>query len=109
MDARLRAQLKSIEEQIDELKKIDNIYLTLKAAEEPKWSLAFLSSEGKNVEERKARAYVTKDWQAFAKNLANAEAEFHRAKNRLALKMKAFDAEYLTLKIENEGIKRSGG
>lgn len=48
----------------------------------------------------------SKDWKDFVNGHALKEAEYNRERRRYELLMKAFDAEYTSMKIESQVIKR---
>lgn len=63
-------------------------------------------SEATSHAAKEVIAKATPEWESFRKNLATAEAAFHRERHLLDLKLKAFDAEFLSLKLESPAIKR---
>lgn len=106
MDDKLRARLIKIDSQIQKLYEAEEKYLSLEAVKEHKLAVLTSQSEGESEATRKRLALATEDYRTFKESLAFAEAEFHREKHLLELKTKAFDAEYLSLKIENPIINR---
>lgn len=106
MDSALELRLRKISEQVDELKKAQESYLTLKANEKSLEGKLFLEAEGKTVSEKEAKSYSSADWKSFAKGLAVAQAEYEFHKRRYELLMKAFDAEYLSMKIDHLAITK---
>lgn len=108
MDDRLFKRLEKIEQSIDEMREIEKKYLALEASRKPLYSQLFLKADGKNVAEREAEAYNSKDWRYFAAGLVEAESDFNHARRMYELRLKAYDAEHLTLKTETPVIKRQG-
>jgi hypothetical protein len=108
MDDRLYKRLEKIEQSIDELRDVEKRFLALEANRKPLYSQLFLKAEGKNIAEREAEAYNSKDWRDFAAALVDAESDFNHERRMYELRLKAYDAEHLTLKTEVPVIKRQG-
>lgn len=106
MDQALGKRLEKIEEQIGVVYDAEENYLTLEAAEEHIKANLIAKSGGTSQAARQTSAEATQEWAEFSKTLAVAKAIFHREKHTLDLKTKAFDAEYITFKIENQAITR---
>src|SRR3990167_2245353 len=106
MDNRLDDRLRKWHAQIDILKDVEEAYFTVEANEKFIEGALFLEAEGKNIEERKAGAYSTEKWLAYARSLASLKARYNHEKRILELKAKAYESEYLTFKIENEAIRK---
>lgn len=106
MDERLYKRLEKIETSIVELRPIEKAFLTCEANRKPLYSQLFLKSDGKNVAEKEARAYDTQDWRDFAAGHVEAEEAYNFARRMYELRLKAYDAEHLTLKTETPVIKR---
>lgn len=109
VDPTLRGHLGRAEEQIDELYKIEEQYLTLKAAKDTKWSIIYIQSPPGTVEQKKAWVNCHEDWAQFSKALAHAESLYHRERNRYEVALKYIDAAHLTLKVEKLAIERGVG
>lgn len=107
MDDRLRQALSLIEKQIKALRHAEEKFLTLEVAKKAKYSIAYLSTSG-TVAEREATVLSSADWGIFTKALIDAEVSFNFEKRKLEHHMKAFDAEYLTYKLEHGAINRQG-
>lgn len=52
--------------------------------------------------EKQSRSYANDDWRDFKKGLAQAKTRFNHERRMLEMYAKAFDAEYLTIKLENQ-------
>lgn len=108
MDSRLGQRLLKIEEQIDLLSKAESLFLDLDAHKDVLYSELFRKSQGKSIADREAFVYSTDDWKSFAKGLSQAHAEYNKQKRWYELRLKAYDAEHLSYKIEGSVIPRSG-
>lgn len=108
MDPRLHARLEKIETSIGALRIAEKEFLTLEAHKKVLFSRLFLDSQGKNVAEKEALAYVSNNWRDFTKGLVEAESNFNNERRMYELRLKAYDAEHLTLKTEVPAIKRQG-
>lgn len=108
MDARLEERLSALADQIDKLRLVETEFLLVEANRKPLYSQLFLKAEGKNVAEKEANAYNSKDWRNFAAGLVQVESAFNHERRRYELQLKAYDAEHLTLKTEAPVIKRQG-
>lgn len=107
MDERLLERLIKINDHIEELKQAEKLYLALSAHEKVLYSKLFLNTRGEgNNEERKAMALVSEDWTNFVMGFVEAEANYLEAKRKYELKIKSFDAQYLTIKNELPALKR---
>lgn len=109
VDPTLKTHLVRADGQIDELYKIEEAYLTLKAAKDTKWSILYIGSPPGTVEQKKAWVNCHEDWASFSHALATAEAKFHRERNKLEVAMKYIDAAHLSLKVEKMAIERGVG
>lgn len=108
MDDRLYKRLEKIEASIDQLREVEKKFLALEAHKRPLYSQLFLKAEGKNVAEREAQAYNSPEWRNFAAGLVEAESDYNHERRMYELRLKAYDAEHLTLKTESPVIKRQG-
>lgn len=106
-DERLRKRLGAIQKQIDLLKVAEEVFLNLDASKKSQYAVLYLQTKG-TVAEREALVYRSDDWKEFSTGLVQAEVAYNSERRRLDLQMKAFDAEYLTYKIENGAINRQG-
>lgn len=106
MDDRLFKRLEKIEQSIDEMRDIERRFLELEANKKPLFSQLFLKAEGKNNAEKEAIAYNSVDWRDFVAGLVVAESDFNHARRMYELRLKAYDAEHLTLKTETPVIRR---
>lgn len=106
MDERLYQRLKKIEMQLEKLRKVEAEYLYLEAHKKVMFSGLYLAAEGKNVAEKEANAYASKDWVTFIEGHAAKEAEYLHERRFYELRLKAYDAEHLTLKTETPAMVR---
>ena len=106
MDQGLKNRLIKIDEQINRLYEAESKYLSLEAVKEHKLAVITSQSEGASLVAKKTIALATEEFRAFKASLALAEAEFHKEKHKLELTLKAFDAAYLSLKVESPVINR---
>lgn len=106
MDQRLQKRLDKIETQIDALRAAEAIFLELEANRKVLFAQLYLKAEGKNVAEKEAMAFSSKDWIDFIRAHTEAEVALNYERRWYELRMKAFDSEYLTYKIEDQAIQR---
>lgn len=106
MDAILRKRLEKFEAQIEELSKAEGQYRTLEAAKEHTLAKLELSLEGDSQAARRMKAYASTEWVQFNEALSYAETEFNKQKHILELKRHAFQAEYLSLKMQADAISK---
>lgn len=107
MDDRLYKRLEKIEQSIEQLREVEKRFLNLEANKKPLFSMLFLQVTGNNAE-REAKVYDSNDWREFAAGLVEAEVAFNHERRMYELRLKAYDAEHLTLKTETPVIKRQG-
>lgn len=108
MDDKLRKRLEKIETQIEVLYRAEEAYLTLESAREHNLAQIVATVHGNSQAAKDSAAKATKEWFEIRSAIAIAEAEFHRQKHILELKNNAFQAEYLSLKIEAPAISKQG-
>lgn len=107
MDLQLQERLTRWHKHIDQLKKIEAEYFSLEASEKHLFSRLFLESEGKNIAEREANAYGSSEWKQFKEGLAEAKSAYNTSRRELDLKIKAFEATYITYKLESEAVRKA--
>lgn len=107
MDSRLEDRLKKWHKQITKVQALELKYLQLDASEKAMFAKLFLNQDGTSDKKRECQAHATNDWREFKQGLAEAKAEFNKAYRELKLQEKAFDAEYLTYKIEQPAVKKN--
>lgn len=107
MDSLLKERLESWYKQVEKIAKIEKKYLLLEGSEKALAGKLFLQSDGKSIAERDARAMSSQDWINFKKGLAEAKSEYNNEKRILELKIKAYEAEYITLKLNSEAIRKN--
>lgn len=107
MDDKLRGRLLKIENQIKTLRNAEEKFLNLDASKKSIYAMLYLNTKG-TVAERDAIVHNSDAWKEFSSGLVQAEVNFNAEKRKLELQMKAFDAEYLTYKVEAGAINRQG-
>lgn len=105
-DHRLRERLDDWEKHLRVLKEIEEQFLTLQASEKSYFGELFISVFGKSVAEREHQVYASTSWKQFSKGLSIAHSKYNHEKRLLELKIKAYEAEYLTMKLEAEAIRK---
>lgn len=109
MDSILEKRLSSIAKQIEILEKVEKDFLTLDAHKDVLYSEMFRKSMGKTQADKESAVYDSEVWITFSKCLAEQHASFNKERRNYELKLKAFDAEYLTYKVNNQAIVRGVG
>jgi len=106
LDIRLEQRLTKWHEQIEKLKEAEANYFTLESSE--KWYLAKLTleAEGKSMAERETIALGSSEWNNFKLRLADAKLIYLTERRILDLKIKAYESEYQTYKLEAEAIRK---
>lgn len=105
MDSRLQIRLEKWNKYLERMKAIEEAYLQLEASEKSFFSELFLKQEGP-IAEKNAKVYASNEWKSFERGLAHAKSEYNHSKRAVELRAKAFDAEYLTFKLDNELIRK---
>lgn len=106
MDKLLEERLFKISDQIEVLKKVELLFFHFSAHEKVLFASLFSKAKGKSIEDRKSEVYKNDEWIDFSKALSVSNADYLEERRKYELKLKAFDAAYLTYKIENMAIKR---
>lgn len=106
MDSRLEEKLERLDEHIKKLFLVEHEYLLLDGNKKALLAALTLEAKGKSHAERETLALASPDWKDFSVGFAGKAAEYNREKRRHELLLKAFDAEYTTLKIESQSIRR---
>jgi hypothetical protein len=88
------------------MRKAERIFLQLDAHKKVLAAQMFLKADGKNVAEKEAFVYASQDWLNFINSHVDAESSFNHERRMYELRLKAYDAEHLTLKTEAPVIKR---
>ncbi len=107
MDAKLRERLDVWEKQILVVREAEGVFLSLESQEKALYASLFLDGRHGTMAEKEARAYNTPEWRDFSRGLAEAKSEFNHARRVLDFRIKEFEAEYLSFKIESDHIKRA--
>jgi len=105
IDQELKDRLEKWHEQIVVLQKAERDYLSLKANEKIVFGSMFVKVDG-SVKEKESLVYASEEWKTFSNNLVEAEVLYMKARRDLDLKIKTYEAVYLTYKLENDYIKR---
>lgn len=108
MDQGLKERLVKVHDQINALYRAEAAFLTMEAAKDHQLAILVTSAplECSSEASKTSWAKAQGTWLRFRTNLAEAEAMFHREKHMLELKLKSYDAEHLTFKIEESAIRR---
>ncbi len=106
MDDRLLKRLEKIETSIADVRVAEHTYLTFEANRKVLAAQLYLKAPGKNVAEKEAHVFASEDWINFARGHVEAESAFNHARRFYELRLKAYDAEHLTLKTEVPAIRR---
>jgi hypothetical protein len=106
MDEQVRRRLDLWHNQISLVEKAELAMRVLESQEEPLWHQIYLQSDGKNQLEREAKTWVHDDWRAFQEGLVAAKTAFNKERSTLELRQAAFQASYLSYKIDGEAIQK---
>lgn len=106
MDSRLKEQLDKLDEHIKRLFHVEHEFLTLDGNKKAVLAALTIYAQGKSHAERESNALASSDWKNFITGHSLKEAEYNRERRRYELLLKAFDAEYSTMKIESQVIRR---
>ena len=106
MDSRLQERLGKWHKQIDTVKDIKDQYFAYEATEKSLESDLFLVAEGSSIQERMSKVHSSSEWKDFKKKHAELKTEYNKERRMLELKIKAFEACYLTYKLEYDAIKK---
>ena len=104
----LSHRLRAMDKVIEDLAKAEEAFLNLEASEKPLYAVLYLKTKG-TVGEREAQVYASPDWDNLTKALVPAKIEVQKLKRKLELNFKAFDAEYLSQKIDSNAIRSQRG
>lgn len=102
----LKSKLADWESQISRLGEAESNYFNLEASEKSFFSDLVLRSTQKTIAMKEHEASASKAWTLFKQGLAESKTIYNRQRRILELKMKAFDAAYLTCKLDNEYIRK---
>lgn len=106
MDSRLEEKLRKIDSHIVILRELEGDYFQLEASEKPTLAKIILNMQGTSHAQKENAALASQDWIDFSNGLAESHAIYLQAKRRYELLLKAFDAEYLSLKTDSQAIRR---
>ncbi len=106
MDQRLKERLIKIDKQIDVLQGVEEQYLYLKAHKDVLFAELYRATTESGVSAKESQVHSSQEWKDFAYGLAKTEAEYNKQRRIYELKLKAYDAEHLTLKTEHPAVKR---
>jgi len=105
MDRTLHEKLTGWHKQIEIVRKAEEKYFLLEASEKGLAAKLFAKSTGNNAKERESNALNCYDWNTFKKGLALAKSKYNHEKRILELKMKAYESEHATYKLEGQAIR----
>ena len=105
MDQRLEDRLDKWYKQVEKIKPVEEILFNLEANRDAIEGNAFRKAEGKTVQDRLAEASCSESVQNIKLGIAESKSMYNHEKRILELKIKAYEAEYLTLKLEFDAIK----
>ncbi len=109
LDRELAARLNNLNAQNERLTAARGAYL-LKEAERKHFEASLIvEAEGKSQAEKQTNAQAMPEWASFQRELARLEAALEFEKLRYDILDKAFQASYLSLKLDADTIKRQGG
>jgi hypothetical protein len=86
---------------------VESLFFQLEASEKTFYASLYLQQEG-TIPEKEAKVFASKEWSDFKKGLSDQKSVYLREKRLLELKMKAYEAEYQTYKVESEAIRKHG-
>ncbi len=111
MDDRLNERLKKWDEQIEKVCKVEGEFFEMEGFEKSLEGQLFLTAPMAHttIDAKTHYAHDSKDWRDFKKGLAAKRAEYNKERRILDLRIKAFEAEYLTMKIEGDIMKKGHG
>jgi hypothetical protein len=109
LDRALAERLNNLNTQNALLTEARGAYL-LKEAERKHFEASQIAqAEGKSHAEKTVNAQATPEWVSFQRELARLENAYEFEKLRYDILDKAFTAEYLSMKLDAETIKRNVG
>lgn len=106
MDPQLESKLSDWENQITKLRHKEQMFLSLEANEKAVYSKLFLQNKG-TIPEREALAYATEEWHDFSNGLAVAKSEYHHERRMLDLKIKVYEATYLSVRNDHDFVRKN--
>lgn len=109
LDAELATRLNNLNMQNQTLTDARGKYLLKEAERKHYEAIEIAKAPGKSHAERVTNAQAAPEWLAFHVELARLETEFEHQKLRYDILDKAFTAEYLSLKLDADTIRRQGG
>lgn len=111
MDSRLDERLRKWDEQIEVVSKIEEKFFVMEGTEKSLEGQLYLSApmQYKTIDDKRSWAYHNDDWRDFKKTLAEMRAQYNKERRILDLRIKAYEAEYLTFKVEAEIIHKGRG
>jgi len=106
IDTQLEERLRRWHDQVERVNKAEREFLLLDAQEKSFLAQLFLNSDEGPIAQKEAQAQNHPDWKHFKTTLAIAKSEFNNERRKLDLTIKAYEACYLTYKLENDVAKR---
>lgn len=105
IDRALAERLNNMAARLDKLSHARGEYLLKKAEQETFESRMIAAAEGKSQAEKRVNAQATDEWLKFQVELAKLENELEDEKLIRDILDKAYQAEYLSLKVEDKDIR----
>lgn len=106
MDSGLKERLSLIDKQIEKLFHVEREFFLLEGSEKSFLASLTIKSLESSHAAKQNEALASAEWESFSDGMASHKSEYLREKRKLELLIKAFDAEYLTYKVENRVIQR---
>lgn len=108
LDRELANRLNNLNAQNEKLTEARGAYL-LKEAERKHFEASqIVTADGKSMAEKTVNAQATPEWASFQRELARLETQFEFEKLRYEILDRAFNAEYLSMKMDAGEIKKQG-
>lgn len=109
LDRELASRLNNLNAQNDALKAARLAYLLQEAERKHFEAMLIAEAEGKSQTEKTTNAQAKQEWVQFHRDLARLENTYEFEKLRYDILDKAFQAAYLSLKLDAGEIKRQSG
>jgi hypothetical protein len=106
MDQELADRLNNLNKQNELLTKARGLYLLNEASRKTFEANLIKNAEGKSHAEKTINAQSTEEWNSFHLTLADLENKYEFEKLRYDILDKAFQAQYLSAKLDADTIKR---
>jgi len=107
IDSQLEDRLTKWHSQIDILSEVERRHLEIDCQKDLLFAAMFLKLKEGSIAEKTAQVHASSEWGSYIQNMTEAKVQWLREKRVLELKMKAYEATYLTYKIESDAIRKS--